>query len=486
MKSRAINRLNVKPGLSKSDFKLIAFGGFGDGCNSYTHSMAWFNDRLYVTTMRNNFALMRSRLSLGLHSWPVETPSDPFELDMRAEIWCYDPKTDVWERVLKAPMIIGSHGKQIARDISYRSIAVYKSPYAAKPALFVGTWSPARGPGPLILRTEDGRNFEPTCEPGLVGLPVTTIRALVPFKGRMYTTPAGSRGGNTNVSGHAVVYESRDPARGGWHPVSEFGFGDLGNKSLHEMCAFGNHLYVGTLNHSGFQVWRSTCEGRQPYQWEMILQRGAWRGPLNQIALSMYPFKGALYIGTGIQGGGIDKANNIGPGASELIRLYEDKTWDLVVGASRDTPDGHKEALSGRGPGFDKMFNGYFWRMCEHDGWLYMGTFEWSSLLAYVKRGNYKGVFGRLLGHEGPQNVLKNQSGFDLYRTNDGDNWVPVTNNGMGNPYNMGLRTLQSTPHGMFIGTANPWGPRIMPVDGEEFQFNPRGGCEVFFASSRP
>jgi|SRR5580658_1102853 hypothetical protein len=486
MKARAINRLNVRPGLSKSDFNLIAFGGFGDGCNSYTHSMAWFNDRLYVTTMRNNFALMRARLSLGLHSWPVETPSDPFELDMRAEIWSYDPSTDVWNRVLKSPMIVGSHGKEIARDISYRSICVYKSPYAPKPSLYVGTWCPARGPGPLILRSEDGRHFESTCEPGLVGLPVTTIRALVPFKGRMYTTPAGSRGGNTNVSGHAVVYESRDPARGGWHPVSEFGFGDLGNKSLHEMCAFGDHLYVGTLNHNGFQVWRSTCEGRQPYTWEMILQRGAWRGPLNQIALSMYPFKGALYIGTGIQGGGIDKANKIGPGASELIRLYEDKSWDLVVGASRDTPDGHKEALSGRGPGFDKMFNGYFWRMCEHDGWLYLGTFEWSSLLSYIKRDAFKGVFGRLLGYVGPHNVLKYQSGFDLYRTNDGDNWVPVTNNGMGNPYNMGLRTLESTPHGLFIGTANPWGPKIMPVDGEEFQYNPRGGCEVFFAPSKP
>ena len=155
--SASINRLGVKPGLGKSDFNLIAAGGFGDGCNSYTHSMAWFEGRLYVTTMRNNFALMRARLSIGLHSWPVETPVDPFELDMRAEIWSYDPLAKTWERVLKAPKIIGSHGKSIARDISYRSIAVFKSPGETKPALYVGTWSPARGPGPLILRTEDGQ-----------------------------------------------------------------------------------------------------------------------------------------------------------------------------------------------------------------------------------------------------------------------------------------------------------------------------------------
>ena len=89
-----------------------------------------------------------------------------------------------------------------------------------EPSLYLSTWSPARGPGPLILKTDDGRTFESTCEPGLVGLPVTTIRSMVPFKGRLYTTPAGSRGGNTNVSGHAVIYESRDPARGRWEPAA--------------------------------------------------------------------------------------------------------------------------------------------------------------------------------------------------------------------------------------------------------------------------
>jgi hypothetical protein len=478
--TRTVNRLGIRPGLRKEDFRRVATRGFGDGHNAYTHSMAWFKDRLYVTTMRDNFALMRSRLSVGLDVWPVECPTDPFELDLRAEIWCYDPLTGAWERVFKSPTIIGSHGKPIPRDISYRSIAVYRRDESEPLRLFISTWCPARGPGPVIMMTEDGRNFETTCEPGLVGLPVTTIRSLIPFKGRMYTTPAGSRGGNTNVSGHAVVYESKDPARGGWEPVSDFGFGDVGNKSLHELVAWGDHLYAGTLNHSGFQLWRSRCEGEAPYEWERVMEQGAWRGPLNQGVLSMMPFKGSLYIGTGIQGGGIDRDNHIGPGAAELLRLHEDLSWDLLVGEPRDTPDGRKDPLSGRWAGFDNFFNGYFWRMCEHEGWLYMGTFEWSSVLGYVKRGRWPTAFANVLAHVGPQRMLENQSGFDLYRSHDGENWVPVTTNGMGNPYNMGLRTLQSTPHGLFIGTANPWGPKIMPLDGDRYVPNPRGGCEVF------
>jgi hypothetical protein len=377
-------------------------------------------------------------------------------------------------------MIIGSHGKPIPREVSYRSIAVHTDPGATKPALYVCTWSPARGPGPIILRSEDGRRFEATCEPGLVGLPVTTIRSLVSFKGRLFTTPAGSRGGNQNISGHVVIYESRDPVSGHWEPICDFGFGDLGNKSVHELCGWGDHLYAGTLNHEGFQLWRSRCEGEPPYEWELVLQKGAWRGPLNQGVLSMQVFKDALYVGTGIQGGGIDKVNKIGPAPAELVRVREDKTWDLIVGDPRDTPDGRKEPLSGRMAGFDVFFNGYFWRMCEHEGWLYLGTFEWSAWLGYVNRSRWPKAFSNVMGYVTPKVMFENQSGFDLYRSFDGENWIPVTTNGMGNPWNMGLRTLESTPYGLFLGTANPWGPNVMPLDGDRYVFNRRGGCEVF------
>jgi hypothetical protein len=354
------------------------------------------------------------------------------------------------------------------------------------PSLFVSTWSPARGPGPNLLRTVDGRSFEPTCEPGLGGLPVTTIRTICEFKGRMFTTPAGSRGGNPNVSSHSVVYESADPSHGGWTPASDYGFGDPGNKTIFEMCAWGDHLYVGTLNLDGYQIWRSTVEGERPYKWERVIEKGAYRGKFNQCVLSMKPFKGALYIGGGIQGGGVDTQNRIGPAPPEVIRIWPDNSWDLLVGDSRDTPDGYKEALSGNLPGFNNFFNGYFWRMCEHDGWLYLGTFEWSSVLGYANRQRWPDPFTNIINHVGAQAVLDHQSGFDLFRTFDGENWVAVTRNGMGNPYNMGLRNLVSTPHGLFLGTANPFGPKIMPIHGTEYVNNPRGGCEVYLAPTSP
>lgn len=478
------NKLGVHPGLREQDFRLIAHGGFGDGLNAYAHSMAWFEGRLYVATTRANFPLMKKRLPIALDRWPVECPEDPFDLDLRAEIWCYSPLEDSWERVFKAPTIIGSHGKSIPRELGYRGMLVYKEDNNPKPALYVSTWSPAKGPGPIILRSEDGRNFEPTCEPGLIGLPVTTIRSIVEFKGRLFTTPAGTRGGNPNMSHHSIVYESRDPRNGLWEPVSEFGFGDPENKTVFEMAGFYGYLYVGTFNLEGYQVWRTTAEGEPPYHWEKVLTKGAYRGTHNQCVLSMHSFKGSLYIGSAIQGGGVDRQNRVGPAPPELIRLHADGKWDLLVGEARETPDGYKQPLSGYLPGFDSFFCGYFWRMCEHQGWLYISTFDWSGILGYAQRKNWPQSFTNIITELGEQFIMDNHSGFDLYRSYDGENWVPVTTQGMGNPYNFGLRTMVSTPLGLFLGTANPFGPKVIPLNGKRYVPNPRGGCEVYLGKS--
>ncbi|GAX59670.1 short-chain alcohol dehydrogenases [Candidatus Scalindua japonica] len=478
----SVNRLGITRGFSQKDFFQIADTGFGDGLNNYAHSMTWFNNHLYVSTTRGNFPLMKARLPISMNPWPVECPEDPFDLDLRAEIWRYSIRNDSWERVYKAPIITGSHGKPIPRDLGYRGMIVYQTGKSEKPALFVSTWSPAKGPGPVLLRSEDGRNFEQSCEPGLIGLPITTIRTMVQFKDCLYTTGAGSRGGQPNVSAHSIVYESKDPAKGQWEPINIFGFGEPGNKTVFEMASFGKHLYAGTFNLEGYQIWRTSAEGKAPYKWEKFMEKGAYRGPLNQVVLSMFVFKGALYVGSAIQGGGVDRQHNIGPAPPELIRVFPDGSWDLIVGDARDTPDGMKESLSGYLPGFDNFFCGYFWRMCEHNGWLYLSTFDWSCLLGYVDRETWPEPFVRIINQVGEQFIMDNQSGFDLYRSFDGENWVPVTTNGMGNPYNIGLRSMSSSPYGLFVGTANPFGPKIMPLNGNKYIHNPRGGCEAYFA----
>ncbi len=478
--------LNIEPnpGLSIANFRKVCENGFGDRNNAYAHSMAWFQDHLYVGTTRANLCLIRAgQPHLRIDVWPVECPNPVYSPEFehneaRAEIWRYSPPLNQWERVFQSPMIVGSEGEEISRELGYRGMVVFQGESDSQPALYTSTWSRSRGPGPLILRSEDGKNFVPVSKPGLIGLPINSLRLLVPFKGRLFTAPTGAARGNPNTSGVPVIYESRDPAKGEWQPVSEIGFGDLNNRTIFELLGFGDYLYAGTVNNNGFQIWRTLAEGKPPYQWTNVITDGAGRGSINQMIVSMVVFKDALYVGTGIQNGGYDHLNKIGPAGAEILKIHQDGSWEIVVGEIRNG----KRPLSALSAGFNNLFAGYIWKMGIHDGWLYQGTMDWSVFLRFTKFEGRPDSFVRQFGYVGMENIVKNQGGFDLWRSYDGENWLPVSRQGFGNPYNYGVRNIVSTPYGLFIGTANPFGPRVaQEKDGQlTYVDNPAGGLEVW------
>ncbi|HAA26979.1 MAG TPA: hypothetical protein DCE56_03940, partial [Cyanobacteria bacterium UBA8553] len=284
--------------------------------------------------------------------------------------------------------------------------------------------------------------------------------------------------GNPNTSGVPVIYESSDPAKGEWQPINEPGFGDSNNRTIFELRGFGDYLYAGTVNNNGFQIWRTLAEGEPPYHWTNVITDGAGRGSLNQMLVSMMVFKDALYVGTGIQNGGYDHLNNIGPAGAEIIRIDHDGSWELMVGEVRNG----KRPLSGLFAGFNHLFSGYIWKMGVHDGWLYAGTMDWSTILRYTNLSGRPDRVVRLLGQVGIENIVQHRGGFELWRSYDGENWLPVTRQGFDNPYNYGVRNLVSTPYGLFVGTANPFGPRVAKqIDGQwTYVDNPAGGLEVW------
>jgi hypothetical protein len=385
-----------------------------------------------------------------------------------------------------SPTVRGREGK-VPRDIGYRGMTVFQGTSDPAPALYVSTWAPSRsGKAPVIMRSSDGTNFAPVSRLGGQAA-LNTYRVLLPFDGRLFTAPTGRVRGQQNTSGTPVVFENPDPESEPWRRVSHPGFGDTANVTLFEMAAFNGFLYVGTLNpRSGFQVWKTRPGGRV-YKWTRVITAGAYRGNLNEMAISMCVFNNALYVGTGIQNGGYDRAYKVGPAAAEIIRIHPDDSWDLIVGQPRATPDGYKFPLSGLGPGFDDFFNGYIWRMAVHDGWLYAGTYKWNVFLPYLPLERWPASLQRLLRRVGLKEIVNHDGGFDLWRTRDGVHWFPVTRTGFNNPYNYGARTMTSTPFGLFIGTANPFGPDVAveTPDGWRYVSNPKGGLEVWLGTTR-
>jgi SAM-dependent methyltransferase len=477
-------------GLTARNFRRISQNGFGDPLNAYPHSMIWFKDHLYVGTTRANLHLLWFTMGENVDRfavWPVDHPADPYDLDLRGQIWRYHPATETWEQIYISPMLMGGEGFEVPLSIGFRGITVYQGKRDPEPALYCTTWASSKGPGPVLLRSADGRHFDQVGEPGLGDPTVATIRSVVPFQEKLFLSPTGTTRGKylANVPEQMVILVSEDPAKGDWQLACEPFFGDTTNMGIFDMAVFNGSLYAATTNSAdGFQIWKTDAHGRPPYKWQKVMSHGGYRGKENQSVGHLYEFKGCLYIGTGILGGH-DRERNIGPASPELFRLFPDDTWELIVGEPRLTPEGLKVPLSGLGAGYNSPTVGYFWRMCEHEGWLYLGTYDWSIWMPYVRPETIPDKLRQRIERVGVDNIVRAQAGFDLWRSQDGVNWLPVSRNGFGNPCNYGVRTMASSPYGLFLGVANPLGPNmaVRRLAGWRYEPNEHGGCEVWLGS---
>jgi SAM-dependent methyltransferase len=478
-------------GLRRAHFRRLAHNGFGDSRNSYAHSMNWFRGRLYVGTTRNIFQLVSiapDPSTNAFHIWPVpvEDGLDATSLDQRCQIWRWSPPGGSWEMTFESPRVATDDGRhQVWRDFGYRTMLVYRTEQDRDETLYVSTMASSKAPGALILRSEDGDRFEPVCERGMIDRGVTSFRALAGFRGRLFAAPSGA--GRMWASAEAIgLLESRDLGRREWAAAAQAGFGDRTSAGVFELAVFNDHLYAGVANPvTGIQIWKTDGRGDAPYRWVQVLSHGAGRGKTNQAVMSMFPFKDHLYIGTGIRRGGYDREFKTGPAAAELLRIDANDRWELVAGEARHTPDGPREPLSGLGPGFGNPFTGYIWCMAEHDGALYVGTYDSSIFLWWIDPDRVPKHVHPKLRLIGAQRIVDKEAGFDLWRSGDGVHWAEVSRDGFGNPYNYGVRTLLGRPEGLYLGTANPFAPAVAvrTASGWTYAPNERGGLEIWMGS---
>jgi hypothetical protein len=98
--------------------------------------------------------------------------------------------------------------------------------------------------------------------------------------------------------------------------------------------------------------------------------------------------------------------------------------------------------------------------MRQHDEHLYLGTWDMSRTIDFFSKEarNMAPAFGPVLNAVSPRpRAWGSPLGGDLYRTADGLHWEPAFLDGLGNPDNHGIRTIESTPMGLFVGTENPF-----------------------------
>ncbi len=308
-------------------------------------------------------------------------------------------------------------------------------------------------------------HFAPIARPPFAPT-VRAFRTLQPFQQRLHISPTASgshKGFLQDISSEAVICANADLRTDQWVPVSEEGFGNPDNVTVFEMADFDGHLYGGTINpNTGGELWK-TRGNSLPYRWGTgHHQRRAAEARLNEAAATICGNSRRTCTSRSASSTAATIAvQHVGLAAAEVTRLAG-RLWDLLVGEARMTEQGLKYPLSGYGPGFDSLFNGYIWRMCVHDGWLYAGTLNWTNTLPLSAIGLLaRGPADACVQRWGAENLVSHYGGAELWRTHDGIHWEPVTRSGFGNKFNWGFRTLASTPHGLFVGTANPYAPNV-------------------------
>jgi PKD repeat protein len=482
----------------------ISDGGFGDPQNNYAWSVAEFNGDLYVGTGRNIpyfvAQAMKARgtfpanWTLSFLTTPSGSPPPPLVLpnhtppsqvdviawsdDMRAEIWRYHE--DSWSRVHQATTFVNPlNGYTYPEGIGYRAMTTFTDREGTE-GIYAGV---GFGFGPiLVVRSTDGDTWVPV---NTSSIPSRDTRAMISHNGRLYV--------GTGEGVYATDLPS--PSEDSWVKVADFQTASL--------ASFDGYLYAGTGNPigpsetNGFEVWRSTTESPEsPDDWEKVVSGGAgdaW----NVLAATMREYDGDLYVGSMNLpfGTGTDGVKGF-----DLIRVDTQDSWELIVGNyhPKIPTDPRGPPISGWPSGYANPFNLYAWSIEEYDGNLYVGSFDIFSLarfideipggyeileaaLASVEVGEESGEFSdelERLRDMGLEHMDESQiipliklcaihfGGADLWRSADGVHWVPVNLNGLGDPNNYGLRTMEETGAGMIIGTANPF-----------------TGCQVWVAS---
>jgi hypothetical protein len=440
--------------------RLIAQNGFGDPRNVYAWSMARFRGRIYVGTGRliacvENITIdFYLRVSQRYITDPLPgatCPPDPYDMDLRSEIWEYTPRTDTWRRVYRSRADVPNPrapGKFVARDIAFRGMTVFRDA-RGRERLYAGGVTaneylpqlkrkyPAR-----ILSSPDGRHWRATpARNVVVRVPYGVFRpigfrSLRVWRGRMYITAT------PGLTGDGAIFEVERP----WSPQgARFRQITPSTMAVFEFDRFNGALYAGTGDRArGYGVYRITRDKRSRYHVEPIVTDGAGRGQTVTSVVAMHAFKRRLYVGS--SGWYNEESNPV----SEIIRIDPAGGWQVVTGPPRTVKGQLVGPISGLGDGFNNVFAGHFWRMITYRGELVVGTNDWAYLVvvAYPALAPWAANLIEV--------VLKGEMGFDLWASCDGVDWRAITRDAFGGSrYDFGARNLVAADGRLFVGSAN-------------------------------
>jgi hypothetical protein len=124
----------------------------------------------------------------------------------------------------------------------------------------------------------------------------------------------------------------------------------------------------------GFELWTTAAPEDVSSKWSSLLTRGGYRFSTNARVLSCVPYKDALYVACGRAEDA--RRGRLYQDGFEILRVYPDASWDLVIGTPRVSEAGLKIPLACLGPGTDQFQPSEFRFLTATAMNLLLGTYE--------------------------------------------------------------------------------------------------------------
>ena len=348
------------------------------------------------------------------------------DIDNFIVVLTYDSESKKWQELYRQSLVKIDHESLKTEENNFQQkflefkieSFIFSSVNDSQSSLYIQVYSPFNS---QLISSNNGIDFEviATASPGTDGF--IPLGKFLSYQNRLYALPISSSFDNVDQEKNkSLIYYCDSPQALNWQLLPTKHFTDYSNNSIAQIAIFNNIFYTATTNpEQGFQIWQNTTNLLLENNWEQIITKGAYRYSLNQQVSSMAVFHDSLYIASGITKSKNDYFDNLYQCGFELIRVYADGDWDLILGTPKFTPKGLKVPLAIMGAGFDNPDNQEVQFLVVHNDFLYLGS--------------------------------QNADGLQMWRTADGEIWNLVPLDDLSKYYHVEIITASSTPFGLAL-----------------------------------
>ena len=420
----------------------ILTGADEDRGNSYSWSMAQAGDYIYIGTCYNStYYIFHNNLETTLKEFKaqgfLDEDVDPSEIaDSLVEVIFGVDTFDKTKMAQWDPVIMAVHKVTGEAQVIFRERDVW----ADNPDIFPGYGYPGQ-PRNYLSGYRMAVEFGGKLYFAGMGNPTATLVEVDPATNEAriaYHHINRTRGISNGVHGlitcgdellmclatddydgkgtpGGIIVASTDAAH--WRIIADQGdFDDLpavmqtdglNGGGIWDIIEYNGSLYVtvvtdkdigGQIHKQGFALYRGDANGDGSFAWTQVVGDqgtsgyGFGMGIDHSMSCNLWVYNGYLYLGT-YNDPMLDLAEIPATGNFELLyndldhsiylyRMDEDENFQMI-GGRNDNPNFPEGPIGNLGAGLGSHSNQYVWRMGEHNGALYIGTYD-TATLTYI------------------------------------------------------------------------------------------------------